>query len=64
MFRGTHDSGSDTTLGLNVRPKVLYFSGSVANFALGLKYNNVAIVARTSDPPRPRLVVQGALVNT
>ncbi len=48
MFRGTHDSGSDTTLGLNVRPKVLYFSGSVANFALDLKYYIVANFARTS----------------
>ena len=46
--------GSDITLGLNARPKVLYFCGSDANFARGLKYYNVANFALTSDRPRPR----------
>ena len=40
------------TLGLNARPKVLYFSGSVAIFAQGLKSYNVANFALTSDRPQ------------
>ena len=35
----------------NARPKVLYFSGSDANLAQGLKYYNVANFALTSDRP-------------
>ena len=49
--------GLSITLGLNARAKVLYFSGSDANFAQGLKYYNVANFALTSDRP------QGASVN-
>ena len=38
-------------LGLNARPNVLYYSGSVANLAQGLKYYNVANFALTPDRP-------------